>query len=200
VAPASWQAMDIVTAEVVYEKGKEDYRNVTVGGKPAKKSMEEIGGAWSTGEFGTVLINLFNPGTAAQFHYRKDSRVAGINAKEYGFEVAHENSHWTVRYGSQSYVPAFSGSVWIDPATSRVLRIEMEARSFPDQFETDHVESSTDYEYIRLGGAPQYLLPVHSETLSCQRGTNNCARNTIDFRNYHKFEGQSTITFGDSKP
>src|ERR1017187_1983145 len=200
VSPANWQAMDIVSAEVVYEGGKEDYRNITVGGKPVKKSMEEIGGAWSTGEFGTILINLFNPGTAAQFHYRKDSRVAGINAKEYGFEVTHENSHWTVRYGSQSYVPGFSGSVWIDPATARVLRIEMEARSFPDQFETDHVESATDYQYVRLGGTQQYLLPVHSETLSCQRGASLCAKNTIDFRNYKKFEGQSTVTFGDVKP
>jgi hypothetical protein len=61
------------------------------------------------------------------------------------------------------------------------------------------VESATDYQYVRLGGTQQYLLPVHSETLSCQRGTSLCAKNTIDFRNYRKFEGQSTITFGDTK-
>jgi len=95
--------------------------------------------------------------------------------------------------------PRLYGAVWIDPATSRVLRIEMEARDFPETFETDHVESATDYQYIRLGGSEQYLLPVHSETLSCQRGTANCTRNAIDFRNYHKYEGQSTVTFGDTK-
>ena len=72
-SPANWQAQDLVTADVVYEGGKEDYRNITIGGKPFKKSMEETGGAWSTGEFGTILINLFNPGTAAQFHFRQDS-------------------------------------------------------------------------------------------------------------------------------
>jgi hypothetical protein len=61
------------------------------------------------------------------------------------------------------------------------------------------VESATDYEYVRLGGTVQYLLPVHSETLSCQRSTQLCARSAIDFRDYKKFEGQSTITFGDDK-
>jgi hypothetical protein len=100
---------------------------------------------------------------------------------------------------SQEYSPAYRGSVWIDPQTARVLRIEMEAFGFPSTFPTDHVESATDYEYVRLGDAKQYLLPVHSETLSCERGTPNCSRNVIDFRNYHKYSGESTITFGDPK-
>jgi hypothetical protein len=197
--PARWEAQDVVTMEVVYENGKEDYRNITVGGKPFKGSMDDTGGAWSTGEFGTVLINLFNPGTAAQFHFKQDSRAGGVMAKEYSFEVAHENSHWQVKFGSQIYVPGYTGNVWIDPSTGRVLRIEMDARRFPGDFLTDHVESATDYEYVRLGGTDQYLLPVHSETLSCERGSSACARNTIDFRNYKKFEGQSTVTFGDAK-
>ena len=198
-SPANWHAQDIVTSEVVYENGKEDYRNITVGGKPFHGSMEDTGGAWSEGEFGTILINLFNPGTAAQFHYLQDSRTGGVNARKYSLEVTHANSHWSVKFGSDEYMPGYTGNVWIDPATGRVLRIEMFAHNFPGSFETDHVESATDYEYVRLGGTDQFLLPVHSETLSCERGTSNCSKNTIDFRNYKKFEGQSTVTFGDAK-
>ena len=196
--PANWQPIDVVATNLVYENGKEDYRNVTVNGKP-RKSIEDTGGSWSTGEFGTVLVDLFSPATNANFHYRKDSRVAGINTKEYDFDVARENSHWNIHMGSQTYMPAYKGSVWIDPATSRVLRIEMQAVGFPEAFPTDHVESATDYQYIRLGDTRQYLLPVHAETLSCQRGTNFCSRNTIDFRNYRKYSGESTITFGTPK-
>jgi hypothetical protein len=96
------------------------------------------------------------------------------------------------------YVPAYSGAVWVDPKTSRVLRIEMSAKSMPGEFPLDHVESATDYDYIRLGDAQQYLLPVHAETLSCQRGSNLCAKNVIDFRNYHKYTGESNIKFGDT--
>ena len=44
-------------------------------------------------------------------------------------------------------------------------------------------------------GEREFLLPVHAETLTCVRGTSNCSRNVIDFRNYRKYSGESTITF-----
>ena len=50
-----------------------------------------------------------------------------------------------------------------------------------------------------MGEANQYLLPVHAENLSCQRGTSYCSKNTIDFRNYHKYTGESSITFEKAK-
>jgi hypothetical protein len=194
--PANFQPIDIVSMEVVYENGKEDYRNIQVNGKKTVKKIEETGGAWSTGEFGTVLVDLFSPATAADFHFRRDSRAGGVSAKMYDFKVDREHSHWSIHSGAQSYSPAYSGSVWIDPSTSRVLRIEMEAQNMPKDFPLDHVESATDYQYVRLGDLKQYLLPVHAETLSCERGTNYCSRNVIDFRNCHKYSGESTITFG----
>lgn len=197
--PPHWQAIDIVSADVLYENHQESYKNIAINGRKINKKMEEMDGAWSTGEFGTVLIDLFSPATAAEFHYARTSRAAGITARVYDFNVQHNNSHWDIHMASQSYTPAFRGSVWIDPATARVLRIEMQAYGFPSSFPTDHVESATDYEYTRLGDAKQYLLPVHSESLSCQRNTSFCSRNVIDFRNYHKYEGESTITFGDIK-
>ena len=75
---------------VVYENGKEDYRDVTVNGKP-RKSLEDTGGAWSTGEFGTVLIDLFSPATATDFKYQRDTRINGINTKLYDFHVDRES-------------------------------------------------------------------------------------------------------------
>lgn len=193
--PVSWHALDVVGMEVVYLEGKEDYRKLTLNGRPVNKKIEELGGAWSTGEFGTILIDLFAPQTAADFRYTRDSRMAGILTKEYDFSVTHANSHWLIHMGSQEYSPAYKGTVWIDPATARVMRIEMQAFGFPPDFASDEVESATDYEYVRLGDAKQYLLPVHAETLSCQRGAPYCSRNAIDFRNYKKYTGESSITF-----
>ncbi len=196
--PANLHAIDVVTANLVYENGKEDYRDIAINGKPLKgKKMEDTGGAWSTGEFGTVLIDLFSPATAANFRPHGESRMAGVNTKLYDFDVDREHSHWSIHMGSQTFDPPYKGSVWIDPQTARVLRIEMQAYGFPETFPTDHVESATDYQYIRLGDTKQYLLPVHSENLTCQRGSNYCSRLQIDFRNYHKYSGESNITFGD---
>jgi hypothetical protein len=194
----NWQPQDVVSTEVVYENGKESYRNVTVNNKKVK-SIEQSGGAWSTGEFGTVLIDIFSPATAADFRYRRESVASGKTALVYDFTVNQPNSHWNIIEASQQYKPAYRGTVWIDKRNYRVLRIEMLAARFPEDFPLDKVESATDYDYVRFGGEQQFLMPVHAETLSCQRGTNLCAMNKIDFRNYHKYSGESVITFGDNK-
>ena len=197
--PARFQPIDVLTMTVVDENGKDRYSDLQINGRSTNKSLEESGGAWSTGEFGTVLIDLFHPATAAEFHYVRESRTAGIMAKLYDFNVIHDHSHWDVKVGGQSYSPAYKGSVWIDPQTGRVLRIEKQAYGFPDSFPVDDAESATDYQYVRLGDAKQYLLPVHAENLMCQRGTNSCSRIVIDFANYHKYTGESTITFQNPK-
>jgi hypothetical protein len=191
----SWTPIDVVSAEVVYEEGKESYRNLAINGKPIKKGMEELSGSWSTGEFGTLLRDLFSPATAADFRYRKESTIAGMSAALYDFTVERDHSHWRVQVASQSIFPAYKGSVWIEKKMGRVLRIEMQTRNMPVEFPLDKVETAADYEYVRIGGAQQFLLPVHSETLSCQRGTNTCSRNAIDFRNYKKYSGEASITF-----
>ncbi len=103
-----------------------------------------------------------------------------------------ENSHWRVQAGSQTLTPAYGGSVWIDPKTARALRIEMQARNVPSDFPMDAIESAVDYSYVTIGGM-SFLLPVHAESLGCQRGSNACSHNVIDFRNYHEFKTEIKI-------
>jgi hypothetical protein len=193
----SWSAMDVVSAEVVYENGKESYRNIKINNKLINKPMDQIPGSSSRGEFGSTLRDLFSPATAADFRYRRDSIAAGLPSAVYDFSVERKNSHWETRIGGQSIFPAYKGSVWIDKKSMRVLRIEMQARSIPEEFPLNTVEWVVDYEFVRIGTA-QFLLPVHAENLSCWRGSFTCARNTIDFRNYRKFTSESQIMTTDS--
>ncbi len=194
--PANWKPMDVVTAEVIYEDGREQYRNLAVNGKATSKKMEELGGNWSKGEYGSIMADLFASRTAAEFRLQRNASIAGADAAVYDFFVELPNSHWSIHVPSQVYRPAYGGSVWIDRKNGRILRIEMQARRLPEEFPLDSVETSVDYRYVRLGGVNEYLLPVHAEQLSCQRGSSNCSRNAIDFRNYHKYEGESTIKYG----
>jgi len=190
----NWRPLDIISMALVYENRQESYRNLAIGGKPTKKSIEDLSGSWSTGEFGSVLADVFSPATAADFEYRKESRSAGRASLVYDFSVEREHSHWRIMVASQLIQPPYQGSVWIDKETHRVLRIEMQATHMPDAFPSDRVEMATDYEFVRFGDH-QFLVPVHAETLGCQRDTNTCSRNAIDFRNYHKYSGESSIIF-----
>jgi len=184
--------LDVVSAEVIYDNAQESYRNVKINDRPTGKSMQEIGGASSTGEFASTLLDLFHPDTRAQFQPGGATTISGFAAQVYDFQVRSENSHWDIHSDAQTMTPAYGGSVWVDPETARVLRIEMQARNIPSDFPMDTVESSVDYSYVKIGDT-EFLLPVHAESLGCQRGTNYCSHNIIDFRNYHEYTSSIKI-------
>jgi len=191
---AGWQALDIVTADLTYQDGSESYKNIKIGNKSFNQSMNDIPGSRSTGEFSTMLEQLFERG-AAKFRPAGQETLHNRSAYVYSFEITRELSRWRIEAPSELYYPAMKGSVWIDKETSRVLRIEQQGKPLPALFPFDTIESTADYDFIRLGTSGPYLLPVEAEVLSCQRGTGICSRNKIEFRNYKKFGAQSDITF-----
>lgn len=191
---SGWEALDVVTAKVIYEDGKEQYREITVGGRRTSKTMLELGGSTSTGEFASTLHSLFADASRADFKLYESTSVRGQPAAIYDFKVALPNSDWFITVGGQSLRPAYSGSVWIDKASAQVRRIEMQADKIPQDFPLDSMEWAVDYDEVPLGTV-KFLLPVHAENLACQRGSSICTKNTIDFRDYHKYSGESTITF-----
>ena len=192
---SGFQAIDVVTAKVVYEDGHEDYREITVGGKRTNKKMLELGGSTSTGEFATTLRSLFSGQTDAQFKFYQSASIGDTKTRIYDFKVALRNSDWFTLVGGQALRPAYSGSVWIDRATGEVRRIEMQADNVPKNFPLVSEEWAVDYDEVSLGTA-KFLLPVHAETLGCWRRAPICDKNATDFRDYHKFSGESSITFG----
>ncbi|HTZ97464.1 MAG TPA: hypothetical protein VMB18_13775 [Terriglobales bacterium] len=191
--------LDLVSAEIIYEDGHESYRNVKIDNHPTDKPLQEIDGSWSTGEFASILLELFHPDTHAKFHSGGASTISGLSAQVYDFQVEGENSRWMLHAGSQNLAAAYQGSVWLDPSTARVLRIEMQARNLPSDFPMSTVETAVDYSYVRIGET-SVLLPVHAEALGCQRGSSYCSHNIIDFRNYHEFKSEIKILPHQDQP
>ena len=193
----SWQVLDNVTADVIEENGEEKYKNILVNGKPPREDVEKTG-SWSRGEFSSLLQDVLSPFTNADFHGKRSATIVNRAAFRYDFSVEQPNSHWHVESESQTYLPGYTGAIWIDKENYRVLRIEMAAQPMPRSFPLDTVESAVDYDYVAIGDS-KYLLPVHSEALSCARGTSQCSRNVIEFRNYRKFTADTNITFEADK-
>jgi hypothetical protein len=186
------QPQDIVSAELIYEDGQESYRNVKINNRPTDKRLQDIDGARSTGEFASTLLDLFDPASKTQFSAGRASNASGLSAQAFDFQVRAANSHWKLSVPSLTVVTDYTGTIWIDPNTARVLRIEMQARNIPEDFPIDAVESSIDYSFVTIEGK-SYLLPAHAESLGCQRGSSYCSHNVIDFRNYHEFKGSGKI-------
>ena len=193
----SWQALDNVTADVIAENGTEKYKNILVNGKPPVRDVEKTG-SWSRGEFSSLQLDVLSPVTNADFHGKRSTTIVNRAAIRYDFSVEQPNSHWHVEAEGQSYQPSYTGSIWIDKENYRVLRIELSAQRMPSSFPLDQVESAVDYDYVLIG-ENKYLLPTHSEALSCAHGANNSTRNVIEFRNYRKFTADTSITFEADK-
>lgn len=191
--PPDWRALDVVTVDVVYLDGSEEYRNTTINGRPSKHNPE-LSGAWSTGEFATTLADVLSAQTMAAFTRRGEDTISGRSMVVFDFQVEQPRSNWTIHANEQQYQPAYKGSLWIDKASKRVMRIEKQAQNIPGDFPYDKAELTLEYDFVRLNNR-LYLLPVHSENLICVRGTVNCTRNITDFRNYQKFEAESEIRY-----
>ncbi|HVT95547.1 MAG TPA: hypothetical protein VHD76_22040 [Bryobacteraceae bacterium] len=193
--PAVWMPQDVLSAKVIYEDGKESYQDLKVNNHPVKDPAKTHNGAWSTGEFGSLLRDLFDPATAASFHSGTNTTLNGRDSRVYDFEVEQTNSHWKVMPDSQYYFPAYTGSIWFDKTTGRALRVEIGAVQLPKEFPIDTVESAVDYDIVTIGSR-RPLLPVKAEILSCERNSTNCSRNVIEFRNYHQFGSETEIKIG----
>ena len=193
----SWQPLDLVTADLVYLDGRENYLNIMVNGRPTKDASQY--GSWSEGEFASSLNALLSPFSATEFRNKRAVTIVNRPAYKYDYTIGQPRSAWRIQTEGQTYQPGYDGSIWIDKETFRVLRIEMAARNMPRSFPIDTTESSLDYDFVLIG-EQKYLLPVHSESLSCWRGTSQCSRNVIDFRNYKKYTADSSITFESTVP
>jgi hypothetical protein len=193
----SWQPLDLVTSDLVYLDGKENYLNIMVNGRATKDASQN--GSWSEGEFASSLNALLSRFSATEFRNKRPVTIVNRPAYKYDYSIEQPRSAWRIETEGQSYQPAYDGSIWIDKETFRVLRIEMAARNMPRSFPIDTTESSLDYDFVLIGDQ-KYLLPVHSESLSCWRGTSQCSRNVIDFRNYKKYTADSNITFESTVP
>lgn len=192
--PRNWSPIDVVTAEVACVDGKEDYRNILVNGRPPQGPVENTG-SWSTGEFVITLEDVLSPATAAVFVKRGEDTIAGRPAVVYNLSVEQPNSHWViVSADGRKYKPSYSGSIWIDKESRRVLRIEQRANYLPRDFTYDKAETMVEYGFVDIEGK-RYLLPTSSENMACMNGTGNCVKNELAFRNYRKFTAESDIKF-----
>lgn len=187
---ASWNRIDTIEAEVAWSGGKEEYHNVRLNGQPVQGGPEATG-TWSTGEFFTTASDILSPATRAAFVRLGSETPGGRRAALFEFSIRPEHSHWVlVSPEGERLRPAQKGRIWIDEQTYRVLRIEQHAVSIPASFPQDKAECTVEMGDVLIGGE-QLLLPVRAETRGCARGTVQCSKNEIVFRNYRRFRAES---------
>ncbi|HEX5228603.1 MAG TPA: hypothetical protein VFW44_12870, partial [Bryobacteraceae bacterium] len=197
---SNWYHVDTITAKLSYN-GHEDYEVILKNDQPVTNvKMEQLGGpAISTGEFGTMMSEIFEPQSHTQFSWDHWATLRGRRTYVFAYDIAQEYSRYHISEGEtkQEIVPAYRGLVYIDRETKMITKITMNPYNIPIGFPIHEVHESLDYDFETIGDMP-YMLPLKAVLTS--KLERYSTRNDIEFRLYRKFETGSSIKFDTPDP
>jgi|SRR5579872_1041319 len=189
-----FQMVDTIRLEVALVEGKEMF------GWPGAKKFEETDlrnlvstGAIGNGNFANHARAIFG-GSNATFDFR-GSDAFGIR---YDFRVPLMLSGYKLRTQKGDAIVGYHGSIWADPDSLDVRRLEVFADDIPAQLGLATAADRMDYARLKIGDG-DFLLPAFSElSMVDLNGSEN--RNQVRFTSCRQFSGESVLTFGDAPP
>jgi hypothetical protein len=191
---------DKLSIRVRYSQHKEEHKLILIDDKPTDVAFESLQGSIGTGEFGATLSAIFEPVTATAFHWQswKTEHKHRIAVYSYLVDAAHSRYRLSNGVGSDIHAAmvAYHGALEIESETGEVLQFSYAADHLPKELNMVSASTTVDYDFADVGGRP-YLLPASAETkLEAPAAS---TRNVIEFRDYHKFNAESSIDFGTVK-
>ena len=193
----NWKTEDRLVVAVSYREGEgEKYRLMAVNGVQGAATTDresgsymQAGGSTSTGEFVSVLADVFGEKAQAKFRAVDTGSIGARRAIVYEFAVEQPNSRQTIMaHGAEPIITAYRGRVWIDREKFRVLRFETQAVGIPTGYPVRAASRVVEYDWVTINERP-YLLPSRSTVeLTVQTPSQLFqSRNDIRFRNYQKY-------------
>jgi len=166
---------------------------------PGAKAFEDVNlttffstGMLGTGEFSSVANSLFVADVARFTPREKGDGILPVPLG-FDFEISEFRGRWELSAHGFTAIVGSRGTIWVDPETLELTRIEEHAMDLPGALGWSAVESTIDYARMRIG-ASSVLLPKTAETLVTELAGGQ-TRNLIEFSGCREFVSDSTITF-----
>jgi hypothetical protein len=187
-----------ILAKVAYKEGQESYEVFSINGKLMDTTMANVhsGGAVSTGEFGSLLREIFDPNSQAEFNWDHWGTLRGRRMAVFSYSIDSSHSNWSISYGDppdqQRIITAYQGLVYADPDTGEVSRIKFVAVNIPRTFPVSATTEQLDYDLVDISGQ-KYVVPLAAKLY--MKGDSGSTRNDIEFRAYRKFGTDFNIKY-----
>lgn len=211
---SNWQVYDRLTIAVSYRQSiGEQYKMLSINGMPPGEEEREgstygdkLGGTTSSGEYVSMLAQLFAPETRAEFEAVDTDTVRGRRTVVYEYSVKKQFSRQTLKFQESltsapvQTIVGYHGRVWIDHDTYRVLRLESISTEIPADFPITAAQSLIDYDVVTIN-EQEHLLPSRAviELADHVGSQREQTRNDILFRGYRKFGAEVKIIDIDEK-
>ncbi len=192
------ESTDVIQVELAYVDGRELYSWPGAQTFEDRTLAEMVGfGNLSTGNFASTAHNLFDS-AAARFEFVGRESLDGRELLRYDFRVGLFQSRFTLvdAAGRSADVP-YAGSIWAEPETFDLIRVETRAEEIPPQLEIVAATTRIDYRRMPVGEG-SFLLPAGAkETTVFRSGAES--RNQTSFENCRRFGVTSEISFGETR-
>ncbi|HLH39102.1 MAG TPA: hypothetical protein VKX39_08130 [Bryobacteraceae bacterium] len=191
-----FELLDTIRLEVALVDGREMF------GWPGAKSFEDMDarrlisrGAFSNGNFANHARAIF-AGGFTRFTYKGEAMLGDGAAARFDYEIPQFGSSYLLSAGGRQATVGYHGSIYADPKTFDVQRIEVIADEIPAGLGLARAMDRMDYARVPIGEG-DFLLPRESElTMSDVDGAEN--RNRVRLASCRQFTGQSTLTFREA--
>ena len=185
--------LDTLTARVSFENGREQYTEVRQNGL-SRPAMEAVSGAWSEGEFGTLL------GQTEQLLKSQDVAVAGPvdqNGRQVmilSFEISQQDSPWTLVVSGRTYTLPFWTEVTVESDSGRILIIKRRAFQIPPELFISEITWEVEMAPTAVSGST-WLLPARGEYSVTYANSNRVERNELSFTNFRRYGSEAAVRF-----
>ena len=191
-----WAVSDRLAEKLSYFDQREKYEPISRNESSLYgKSADAVGGALSRGDFGTLLKEVFDPASSAEFHFLRWGNLENHLMYVYTYSIDQAHSKETLQFDrAQEVTPGYHGEVYVEKGSNAVWRVTVEPEP-PAGFPMQNIREQLDYRYTDISGQ-KFLLPVRGEIVMRAQGVGS--KNEIDFRSYRKYSAEASITFDDA--
>lgn len=158
---------------------------------------DSVRGPLSRGEFGSLLLIIFDPAKGTSLKWSRTATLEGHKVDVVSYQVPQSSGYVLEQSTGPIQVP-FEGLVYADRQTHAVLRIEAKCTGIPLDAEYRFVDLKLDYGPAKVAGR-EYILPSHFvlDYMNSREDRQNL--NDGRFSAYHQFSADSSIDFGAEK-
>jgi hypothetical protein len=193
-----YRLIDTVNAQLSYTEGKENYRLVSINNHYTNTSMEQLGGAVSVGEFGSLMKGIFDSKSEAEFGWDHWGTLRGKRMAAFNYFIDSGHSTYSIEYQrEQRIITAYRGLIYADPDTGAIFRITFVAVDIPSSFPVKEAAETLDYDDVDISGQP-YICPLKADLR--MRAGRERTKNEIEFRLYRRFGTESNIVYDAQAP
>jgi hypothetical protein len=195
----SWHQEDKIQEQLSYVDGKEDYKVILVNNLPVPNMKhEQLGGITSSGEFGSMLYDIFAPQTQTEFNWERWATLRGKRMYVFSFHVEQPNSNYSIYHqpSGRTVVAGYHGLIYADAESKQIMRIKMDCDGL-EGFPINQVAVTLDYAPTKIS-EQSFVLPMAAEVRSREGRT--MAKNVMQFSLYRRFGADATITFDTPDP